>query len=82
MSWLNFGAKTPATTTPATATSAATTPQSNDAYRLALAKALMQSGTEPTETKKAGRFAVPTSPLETLGKLAQSATAAYMMKGQ
>lgn len=72
MSWLNFISST---TPPVDATK-------DDTYRLALAKALMSQGMEQPETRKAGRFAVPTSPWETLAKLGQSAAAAYMIKGQ
>lgn len=80
MSWFGSSPATP------TAPAAPTTPPKpitpgDDNYRLALAKMLMQSGTEPTETKKAGGFNVPTTPLETMSKMAQSALGAYMMKG-
>ena len=84
MSWFN---SSPVNPVAGPAAAAPTTPpkpaaQGNDQYRMALANALMQSGMEPTETKKAGGFAVPTSPWDTLSKLGQSAVGAYMMKGQ
>lgn len=72
MSW--FGSS-PATPLPTPITSG------DDNYRKALANALMQSATEPTQTQKVRGINVPTSPWETLAKLGQSAAAAYMMKG-
>lgn len=54
----------------------------NQKYRQALASALLQSATDPTQTQKAGGYNVPTSPWESLAKLGQSAAAAYMMKGK
>lgn len=82
MSWFNSTPVNPAAASAAPTTPPAPITPDQDKYRLALANALMQSGMEPTETKKAGGYAVPTSPWETLAKLGQSAAAAYMMKGK
>lgn len=82
MSWFDSTPANPATVPTASIVSPKTNALGDDKYRLALANALMQSALEPTENKKAGQFAVPTSPWETLSKLGQGAAAAYMMKGK
>lgn len=71
-----FNAQAPAPVDPTAVKPAAS---NNDTYRLALAKALMQSGAEPIQDQKAGGMVTPTSPWEVLGKLGQSAVGAYMM---